>query len=1499
MDIAYTIERHLMMYAKSENTSERHQVLWHTWNANKRWLSQLLEWTLASFPTYSRHNAVHADTVLYNIERILGENRIKQLSATDCFMMLHASYMHDIGMSITAEERADMTQADRFQDLIEKLEREGDVDQKKAAQSVLRTQYTEYSAQSSRERSRHLKELFREKLDVYYGLGQLMSEYQRSLHADRVKERMNRWTLNPEELGNGFSSSGIPLRLFLRIADCAAIHATSGIEAVLELPQRDSGYVLDVVHPRFIAIMLQLGDALDIDNDRFHPFAYQFAGNFPRTSTLHLKKHQAIRQLHITPEAIHIQADCDSQDVLRIVRMECEGIDEILKNASYHWAEIAPSDMSGCLPTLSQQQILLEGQRVPGELVKAQFNISQVRAFRLLEGANVYGGHFVFLRELIQNAIDATKMQCWEDYVYKRKLQENEMVSEEYQSAAYGLSANEEEILRKVNVCEYPIELYMEIGIQIREKNEELVFIPIEDAEDRMCSEGTYGVRVMVRDHGTGITKDDLIKVSNVGSSYEEKKHFVDKMPDWLKPTGQFGIGLQSAFLVSDQIKAMTYTRNGEKYEISFNKVSNGSGGYINVKPLPVGRYVPFGTTFELFLDTSYKKQHSDCWEAWNTDSEDTDRFSSDYDKNRPLRHSVELLTQMVLSVDELLGENIFPVYVCIKGKKFNVAQYGFIKSRVKKLALDGDVEEKWLDKQQRQQPGGKVGDGLWERDSAYPAKTARKRDVILGNYVGWLFKVLPPGQEEGKRLVIVNIKDGIAALDCHTAKLHVWNSALGVFAQFGGHRLLFADSSISKDQDSNAVDERRIRIYLKGIYVQCYDMYQDSELLELIDIKGGRIDKTHIAINRNEFTKEGIRYLEEEIYPALLSAVKEALVGINEQANQRKKKDTNEKCFDERIEKAIRQKFLECREDSENEKKRIELEELVLSAIGLSYFLRVLGREQELPCERKDRKEKCHWDELLKRIVGLRTFSDKVDIQEDQGEEEDPFDPREFNQYINRGMMREMFMYSYRGLNRNMPVYRHIQTDYPSLLLEQRKIAVISFRSDSHSRWFYIPIEIYDERKGGEDYFKVFIRRTNGYQEEQEIWQELEHWADGIFNAFTGNNTFYQDDYGDDPEIQYTLKYMLENIPTVGVYADKGGNLRVNVLLGEQPESVFYNRNAKLLVLKKAWKLHNRNHAKRFMTGVWRGYSCLALEKTPSSVHVVNGAYIARQQTDRMLLPVLGENIGSLLRLGQQSFLHEIEKEMRQCKELIKLCNGCFDFQQIVENAVLGNRKRNASQGALWKFWADKIQKELSEEQKEERGYAQIRNVALSYWRGTMDCVREFMRERFADYDRKREHGIEAMQDIEQLISEVHTEQKKIQLQMEVSEFYFRQKEKEEEDYGGKQEENGLLEWFARSLYYIKNHQGDVYIQAILGHPEVQKFRDLLWGNERGTRADVAKKNMVAYVVRNTRQTMTEKQVENCYEEMFDDMIKAVIGMETDKLEPYGYIAYLLEESN
>ena len=87
-----TIERQLEKYYEKEKHAERNAVLWHAWCQNKRWFSQLLETTLGSFPSYSRHDESHAQTVLHNIELILGEDRIRELSASDCFMLLHTVY---------------------------------------------------------------------------------------------------------------------------------------------------------------------------------------------------------------------------------------------------------------------------------------------------------------------------------------------------------------------------------------------------------------------------------------------------------------------------------------------------------------------------------------------------------------------------------------------------------------------------------------------------------------------------------------------------------------------------------------------------------------------------------------------------------------------------------------------------------------------------------------------------------------------------------------------------------------------------------------------------------------------------------------------------------------------------------------------------------------------------------------------------------------------------------------------------------------------------------------------------------------------------------------------------------------------------------------------------------------------------------------------------------------------------------------------------------------
>ena len=183
-----------------------------------------------------------------------------------------------------------------------------------------------------------------------------------------------------------------------------------------------------------------------MDNNRFHPLTEEFLGKMPKESAAHWKKHKAIRRLRITNEKISISADCKNQDELRLVRMECDTIQDILKNATFYWSVIKPKESKACLPTIDQINLLLNGNSISPDLVEAQFEIAQEKAFELLIGNNIYTDqHFVFLRELLQNAVDATKIQYYREYKRKclgekyvelgQKNKQSKEISEEVKSS--------------------------------------------------------------------------------------------------------------------------------------------------------------------------------------------------------------------------------------------------------------------------------------------------------------------------------------------------------------------------------------------------------------------------------------------------------------------------------------------------------------------------------------------------------------------------------------------------------------------------------------------------------------------------------------------------------------------------------------------------------------------------------------------------------------------------------------------------------------------------------------------------------------------------------------------------------------------------------------------------------------------------------------------------------------------------------------------------------
>ena len=202
-------------------------------------------------------------------------------------------------------------------------------------------------------------------------------------------------------------------------------------------------------------------------------------------------------------------------------------------------------------------KLSLKGFQIPDGLVAAQFRISQKKAFAILEGSNVYKDQFVFLREFLQNAIDASKIQYWNDCVRTRGYYRNKREMKK-------MSPDELGKILSTNV--FPIEVEMEIAKQGEDKE----IYPVEEADVKALREGKkndllqYGVRVRIKDFGTGIDKESIKCIANVGESRKRERYVIRDMPEWLKPTAEFGIGLQSAFILTNTFKCITYTRSNE-----------------------------------------------------------------------------------------------------------------------------------------------------------------------------------------------------------------------------------------------------------------------------------------------------------------------------------------------------------------------------------------------------------------------------------------------------------------------------------------------------------------------------------------------------------------------------------------------------------------------------------------------------------------------------------------------------------------------------------------------------------------------------------------------------------------------------------------------------------------------------------------------------------------------------------------------------------------------
>ena len=553
VNMPLTLEQHFEYLADSHpDVRDLHSL----WLLLRKDLEDRLPHSRGVFVHYSLHDATHSRSVIRAIERFLGDDRINLLSATDTFMLLCCAYAHDYGMAMTFNQIYDALGTSEFidfllrqQDIAHTLGEE-DVEAVKNLLSYIQEKKVNVNLQ-----------------ELYFAIMLVIQTYLRPAHWKGVEHIWGDFRGLLEGRINGrFIQGGEG------IIDICEAHGKS-FDDVLKMNIRADGIVGDDFHPRFIAAMLRLGDLLDLDNGRFPRwFVTEIGRNrglIPHLSTLHYKKHEAITHLLITPKRIEICASCEGQNGYEIAELVREWVDWLGKECSdqiQNWSEITQVNF-GRPPRVSKIEILLDKKPFISENRKLQMRMSQDRVMKLLEGTSIYQDRYVGIRELVQNAVDASLLQLWYDITHNRYI--NLGISK------YGHRIKE--------TTEIPMEYHSDkmglLELSCKELNE--IFnnyaITVELIKD-MVDKKVY---LIVKDKGTGITQQDVQYVSDIGTSKEKNERVVkimQNMPSWLKPSGIFGIGLQSAFQLTDRIEFYTRRPNEPERLIVFHSYGRNHG---------------------------------------------------------------------------------------------------------------------------------------------------------------------------------------------------------------------------------------------------------------------------------------------------------------------------------------------------------------------------------------------------------------------------------------------------------------------------------------------------------------------------------------------------------------------------------------------------------------------------------------------------------------------------------------------------------------------------------------------------------------------------------------------------------------------------------------------------------------------------------------------------------------------------------------------------------
>ncbi|MFF8372804.1 ATP-binding protein [Streptomyces lydicus] len=442
------------------------------------------------FDEYTKHDISHIEAMLEKLDWLIPAETRNRLTVADWLLVVLSAYFHDLGMLVTKEE----------------YDRRSESNFEKFRADVLLTDDAnghDYAA-----RLLGLEEEERERF--------LYQEFIRDNHALRVKN----WIIGEDSYAAGVSTRMMneiqrilaPLDQVFR-DDLAQVCESHHLEdlydtGIYPVQQFYGSHDQESANVQYAAVLLRTIDLLHVTRDRTPSIAFRILNPADPLSQVEWAKQMAVRA--VKPlwglDDDGNRSETAPRDTIAVYAKFTDGdgffgLTSYLRYAgrqlrkSYEW--IQRSNLANGLnyqfPWKHVDTSRIEAKGFLAETFK--FSLDQAKVLDLLTGHTLYNDSNVVLRELLQNSIDAVRLQHGD------------------LSQASG-------------------------KVQVKW-----------DPESRILE---------VRDNGSGMTQEiienNLLKA---GSSRYQDPEFRKKNPDF-NPISRFGIGVLSTFMVADEVEILT-----------------------------------------------------------------------------------------------------------------------------------------------------------------------------------------------------------------------------------------------------------------------------------------------------------------------------------------------------------------------------------------------------------------------------------------------------------------------------------------------------------------------------------------------------------------------------------------------------------------------------------------------------------------------------------------------------------------------------------------------------------------------------------------------------------------------------------------------------------------------------------------------------------------------------------------------------------------------------